>query len=67
MWEEIVASNTKRFELGAISSKEMSDDISTYLNHAERFYTTIRDALVGLSEFCLLVGKDELFHQSLAG
>jgi multidrug efflux pump subunit AcrB/outer membrane protein TolC len=65
MWEEIVAANQKRFERGNISSKDLSDDISNYLEHATTYYKTTLDLLSNISQFCFLLGKEDLFYELL--
>lgn len=65
MWEEITASNQSRFQKGLISSKDLSDDITSYLTYATSYYQQTFDLLSNISDFCLLIGKEELFHTML--
>lgn len=62
IWEEIVAANQDRFQKGLISSKDLSDDINNYINYATSYYQETFDLIVKISDFCLLLGKEDLFH-----
>ncbi len=65
MWEAIVASDHQRFQKGIISSKDLSDDITSYLNYASGVYQQTFELISSLADFSLLVGKEDLFHQLL--
>lgn len=66
MWERIVASSQLRFQRGNISSKDLSDDISSYLKFSTDYYQSTYDLISNISDFCLFVGKDELFYELMA-
>ncbi len=63
MWAEIMAASHQRFQKGLSSTKDLSDDIRRYLEYANSFYEGTFDTLSKVSEFCFLVGKEDLFHE----
>lgn len=65
MWGDIVASSQRRFERGNISSKDLSDDINSYLEFATTYYNTIYTLLSNISQFCFVLGRNDLFHELL--
>ncbi len=63
MWEEILASDHQRFQQGLISNKDLSDDITAYLKYANDVHQQTFELVSALSDFCVLAGKEELFHK----
>lgn len=63
IWENITLSNQKRFKRGLISSKDLSDDINNYLNYSSTYYELTYNLISRIADFCLLAGKEDLFHE----
>lgn len=63
MWVDIMAASHQRFQKGLSSTKDLSDDIRRYLEYANNFYEGTFETLSKVSEFCFLVGKEDLFHE----
>jgi outer membrane protein TolC len=64
-WEAIVALTQKRFLAGEVSSKDMSDDLRSYLEQNDILYQITFDLLDSLADVSFKGGKQYVFYQFL--
>lgn len=63
LWKDIITGSQQRFEKGLVSSKDLNDDISSYLAYTTSYHQQTLDLILTISDYCMLVGKEELFHK----